>query len=197
MGRSQVNVPRTEQFRDDEYSSLPRANKDHGVQFGELPNRQDYNAPEEYPDGHTGISAYWVSQEPPNNGLWNAEQYHYMVMLRWICRLIHWKVGMSITAPPGSKQPKMGEPTKYSGNRNHNVFLQWLNQFLNWLRSHYYCGDETDSSRLNLLGNYIEGITADSIDPVTIVYKVQVKSTRGMCYLHSCSKGVCVTIHWQ
>ncbi|KIM75174.1 hypothetical protein PILCRDRAFT_13858 [Piloderma croceum F 1598] len=32
---------------------------------------------------------------------------------------------------------------------------------LNWLRSHYYCGDEADPSRLNLLGNYVEGIAAD------------------------------------
>jgi hypothetical protein len=54
----------------------------------------------------------------------------------------------------------MSEPSKYSGNRNHEVFLQWLNQFLNWLRSHYYCGDEADVSRLNLLGNYVDGIAA-------------------------------------
>jgi hypothetical protein len=66
-----------------------------------------------------------------------------------------------MVAPPGSKQPKMSELSKYSGNRNHEVFLQWLNQFLNWLRSHYYCGDEADILCLNLLGNYIDGVAAD------------------------------------
>jgi hypothetical protein len=185
-GWSQVNILRTEQFRDDEYLSLPKATKDHQVQFRELPDRQDHDTPDNYPDGHAGISAYWVSQEPPNNRLWNAEQYHYTVMLRRIHRLIHWKVGMSITAPPGSQQPKMGEPTKYSGNRNHNVFLQWLNQFLNWLRSHYYCGDKVDPSRPNLLGNYVEGIAtnwyaADALLPTNIVILCAVAVTKVKC----------------
>ncbi|KIM74144.1 hypothetical protein PILCRDRAFT_14694 [Piloderma croceum F 1598] len=163
-GRSQSSVPRVEKYRDDRddvYVSQPKAQKDQQVQFGELPERQDQETQDNYLDGHNGISAYRVSQGPPNNGLWNTEQYHYTVMLKQIRRLIHWKVGMSITAPPGSKQPKMGEPHKYSGNRNHDVFLQWLNQFLNWLRSHYYCEDEADPSRLNLLSNYVEGIAAD------------------------------------
>jgi hypothetical protein len=177
-----------EQFRDDEYSSLPKATKDHRVQFGELPDRQDGDPPGDYPEGHAGISAYRVSQEPLNNGLWNAEQYHYTVMLRRICRLIQWKVGMSITAPPGSKQPKMGEPTKYSGNRNHDVFLQWLNQFLNWLRSHYYCGDEADSSRLNLLGNYVEGIAADwyaaDVDNPDKMAEKPLKFVDAVCAMH-------------
>ena len=79
-GQLQANVQRTEQFRDNDYSSLPKAPKDHQVQFRELPNRQDHDTPDKYPDGHTGISAYQVSKEPPNNGLWNAKQYHYTVM---------------------------------------------------------------------------------------------------------------------
>jgi hypothetical protein len=108
-----------------------------------------------------GFSAFKISQGPPNHGIWNSEHYHYAVMLKRIQRLIIWKVGQHMVAPPGSKQPKMSEPSKYSGNRNHEVFLQWLNQFLNWLRSHYYCGDEADVSRLNLLGNYVDGIAAD------------------------------------
>ena len=82
-------------------------------------------------------------------------------MLKRIQRLIKWKVGQHMVAPPGSKQPKLSEPYKYSGNRNHEIFLQWLNQFLNWLRSHYYCGDEADVLCLNLLGNYVDGVAAD------------------------------------
>ena len=114
-----------------------------------------------YPIGPMGISAYRVTHTPPNNGLWNSEQYHYTVLLKIIQQLISWKVGRTMVAPHGSKQPKMGEPSKYAGNRNHDVFIQWLNQFLNWLRSHYYCGKEADFSRLHFLGNYLEGVAAD------------------------------------
>jgi hypothetical protein len=66
-----------------------------------------------------------------------------------------------MTAPAGSKQPKMGELSKYSGNRSHDVFLQWLNQFLNWLRSHYHCGDDVDFSHINFLGNYLDRVATD------------------------------------
>ena len=34
-------------------------------------------------------------------------------------------------------------------------------QFLNWLHSHYHCGDEADLSRLNFLGNHLEGTATD------------------------------------
>ena len=82
-------------------------------------------------------------------------------MFKHIKKLIHWKVRAPVTAPPGAKQPKMGEPVKYSGNGNHDMFMQWLNQFLNQLRSHYYCSKAADISRLNVLGNYVEGIVAN------------------------------------
>src|ERR1700679_581 len=98
---------------------------------------------------------------PPNNGLWNSEQYHYMVLLKRIQQLIDWKVRCTIVASHGSKQPKMGGPSKYAGNQNHDVFIQWLNQFLNWLRSHYYCGEEADFLWIHFLGNYLEEIAAD------------------------------------
>jgi hypothetical protein len=78
-----------------------------------------------------GFSAFKISQGSPNHGIWNSEHYHYAVMLKCIQRLIIWKVRQHMVAPPGSKQPKMSEPSKYSGNRNHKVLLQWLNQFLN------------------------------------------------------------------
>ena len=143
-----------------------------------------------YPTGPTGISAYRVTHGPPNNGLWNAEHYHYTVMIRRIRQLVHWKVGNYISAPTGSKQPKMGEPTKYSGSRNHDAFLQWLNQFLNWLRSHYYCGDEADYSRLNLLGNYLEGTAADwfaaDVDNPDRMPVEPMKFIDAICAMHHC-----------
>jgi hypothetical protein len=140
-----------------------------GVQFGsrvgptQNGSQPDYEEDRnsDYHNGPTGLSAYQVFHDPPSHGLWNTEHYHDSVMLKRIKKLIHWKVGLPLVAPPGSKQPKISEPQKYAGNRNHDVFLQWLNQFLNWLRNYYYCGDEADYSCLNLLGNYIKGIAAD------------------------------------
>src|SRR3984885_696820 len=112
----------------------------------------------------------------------------YTVMLKRIKKLIQWKVGVSLSAPPGAKQPKMGEPAKYSGNRNHDVFLQWLNQFLNWLRSHYYCGEEADFSRLNFLGNYVEGVAADwyaaDIDNPEKMTVIPMKFVDAICAMH-------------
>src|ERR1700683_3256280 len=141
-----------------------------------------------YPLGPTGISAYRVTHTPPNNGLWNAEQYHYTVLLRRIQHLIHWKVGRTIVAPQGSKQPKMGEPLKYAKNQNHNVFVQWLNQFLNWLRSHYHCGEEVDFSRLNFLSNYLEGIAADwfaaDVDNPDKLSLEPMKFVNAICAMH-------------
>ena len=66
------------------------------------------------------------------------------------------------------------------------MFLQWLNQFLNWLRSHYYCGDKVDPSQLNLLGNYVEGIAAnwyaaDALLPTNIVILCAVAVTKVKC----------------
>jgi hypothetical protein len=183
------DAPGLSQYRDAAYASLYRAPRE--VQFGVLPEqRQDDDEIDnpQFLDSHIGISAYHVSHGPPNNGLLNTEQYHYMVMLKHIKKLIQWKVGVSLSAPPGAKQPKMGEPAKYSGNRNHNVFLQWLNQFLNWLRSHYYCGEEADFSRLNFLGNYVEGIAADwyaaDIDNPEKMTVIPMKFVDAICAMH-------------
>jgi hypothetical protein len=68
------------------------------------------------------------------------------------------------------------------------VFLQWLNQFLNWLRNHYYCGDEADYSRLNLLGNYVEGIAADwfaaDVDTPDRMTLEPLKFVNAICAMH-------------
>ena len=188
-GRMHPDAPGLSQHRDAAYASLYKAPRE--VQFGVLPEqRQDDDEVDnpQYLDSHNGISAYRVSHGPPNNGLWNTEQYHYTVMLKRIKKLIQWKVGVSLSAPPGAKQPKMGEPAKYSGNRNHDVFLQWLNQFLNWLRSHYYCGEEADFSRLNFLGNYVEGIAADwyaaDIDNPEKMTVIPMKFVDAICAMH-------------
>src|SRR6202790_2177983 len=138
--------------------------------------------------GPLGLSAYRVSRAPPNNGLWNSEQYHYTVLLKRIRKLIEWKVGRTMAAPAGSKQPKMGEPSKYLGNRNHDVFLQWLNQFLNWLRSHYHCRDNADFSRVNFLGSYLDGVAADwfavDVDNPDKVMDAPITFIDAICAMH-------------
>ena len=93
------------------------------------PQVQDSTAEEmsqdddKYQEGPAGISAYRVSQGPPTSGLWNAEHYHYAVMLKRIRKLIIWKVGTLLPAPPGVKQLKVSEKAQYSGNKTQDSFL--------------------------------------------------------------------------
>jgi hypothetical protein len=167
-----------------------------GVHFESVsrPNKssleRDYEEEDmtEYHGGPEGLSAFRVSHTAPSHGIWNTEHYHYSVLIKHIKKLIQWKVGLSLIAPPGSKQPKISEPHKYAGNKNHDVFLQWLNQFLNWLRNHYYCGDEADFSRLNLLGNYVEGSAADwyaaDVDNPDRIDLEPMKFTDAICAMH-------------
>ena len=109
-------------------------------------------------------------------------------MLKHIQQLIKWKVGQHTGAPPGSKQPKLLEPYKYSGNRNHEIFLQWLNQFLNWLRSHYYCEDEANILCLNLLGNYVNRVATDwyaaDIDNPECMMAESLSFVNAICAMH-------------
>ncbi|KAF7970211.1 hypothetical protein HWV62_24808, partial [Athelia sp. TMB] len=106
-------------------------------------------------------SAYRVTQGPVTNGLWNNDQYHYVVLLGKITQLINHKVGATIEAPHGVKQPKLAEPPKYSGSHSHDEFVDWLSSFLNWLRGHYISGPATDPIRVTYLGLYIEGAAND------------------------------------
>jgi hypothetical protein len=76
-GRMHPDAPGLSQHRDAAYASLYKAPRE--VQFGVLPEqRQDDDEVDnpQYLDSHNGISAYRVSHGPPNNGLWNTEQYH-------------------------------------------------------------------------------------------------------------------------
>jgi len=90
------------------------------------------------------------------SGIWNAEQYHNDILIDKIRHIVKWKVGHTMHAPPGMKHLKVSKPNKYLGGKSHDAFMTWLNQFLNWLRSHYICGKDTDFTRVNLLGNYLE-----------------------------------------
>lgn len=51
----------------------------------------------------------------------------------------------------------MKEPEKYGGDDGHEVFVNWLDSFLNWLRSQQISGPELDSYMLDLLPRYLEG----------------------------------------
>ena len=58
----------------------------------------------------------------------------------------------------------------------------------NWLRSDYYCGNKADSSRLNLLGNYVEGITtnwyAADVDNPDKMTEKPLKFIDAVCAMH-------------
>jgi hypothetical protein len=96
------------------------------VQFDSIstaPRGRSINGPQD-------ISQYRVTSGPAESGLWNAEHYHHDVMLSKVRRNVEWKVGSPISAPTGTKHPKISEPSKYSGNRSHDNFCNWLDQFL-------------------------------------------------------------------
>lgn len=127
------------------------------VQFDSISSSKPVPTSNSYQRQSAMSSAYRVTGGPPESGLWNGNQYHQDILLPAIIKLIEWRVGTTMTAPPGVKQPKIGEPEKFSGTSDHELFLRWLEKFLSWLRSHYLCGPDVDSTRLNLLGNFLSG----------------------------------------
>jgi hypothetical protein len=59
---------------------------------------------------------------------------------------------------------------------------------LNWLRSHYHCGDDADFSRINFLGNYLDGVAADwfaaDIDNPDKVMDAPITFIDAICAMH-------------
>ncbi|KAF7969150.1 hypothetical protein HWV62_28242 [Athelia sp. TMB] len=108
-----------------------------------------------------GLSAYRISQTPVTGGLWNNDQYHLVVLIDKVIKLINHKVGDVFEAPPGLKAPRIHEPSKYSGSSSHEEFMDWLGEFLNWLRGNYICGPACDPLRVNYLGLYVQGSASD------------------------------------
>ncbi|KAF7975144.1 hypothetical protein HWV62_10307 [Athelia sp. TMB] len=108
-----------------------------------------------------GLSAYRISQTPVAGGLWNSDQYHFVVLIDKVVKLINHKVGEAFEAPPGLKVPKIPDPSKYSGSSSHEEFMDWLGEFLNWLRGNYICGPRCDPLRINYLGLYLGGSASD------------------------------------
>ncbi|KAF7966752.1 hypothetical protein HWV62_37205 [Athelia sp. TMB] len=108
-----------------------------------------------------GVSAYRVTQGPVTNGIWQNDHYHYVVLLGRVAQIIKFKVGAPFEIPAGFKQPKLHEPSKYAGSHSHDEFMDWLSEFLNWLRGHYICGPTTDSVRIIYLGLSITGAASD------------------------------------
>lgn len=108
-----------------------------------------------------GLSAFHTNPGALTSGLYNNDHYHYMVLLERVNLLIEHKVGALFTCPPGMQAPKISEPHKYSGSAPHNDFLDWLSEFLNWLKCHYICGPSNDAVRTTYLGLYVSGTAAD------------------------------------
>ena len=108
-----------------------------------------------------GLSAYRISQTPVAGGLWNSDQYHFVVLIDKVVKLVNHKVGDPFEAPHGLKVPKIPDPSKYSGSSSHEEFMDWLGEFLNWLRGNYICGPSCDPLRVNYLGLYLSGSASD------------------------------------
>ncbi|KAF7982372.1 hypothetical protein HWV62_29118 [Athelia sp. TMB] len=135
-----------------------------------------------------GLSAYQVTQGPVTNGLWDNNHYHYVVLLGRVSQLINFKVGEPFEVPTGFKQPKLHEPSKYAGSHSHDDFMDWLSEFLNWLRGHYICGPATDPIRIVYLGLSITGSASDwfltEIDNPSRSYDPPLKFTDCVCLMH-------------
>ncbi|KAF7965635.1 hypothetical protein HWV62_42444 [Athelia sp. TMB] len=135
-----------------------------------------------------GISAYRVTQGPVTNGIWHNDHYHYVVLLGRVAQIIKFKVGDPFEIPSGFKQPKLHEPSKYAGSHSHDEFMDWLSEFLNWLRGHYICGPATDSVRIIYLGLSITGPASDwfttEIDNPSRKYDPPLLFSDCVCLMH-------------
>ncbi|KAL1938573.1 hypothetical protein VTO73DRAFT_11596 [Trametes versicolor] len=112
---------------------------------------------------------------------------HREVMLIQLCDNIRFKTGyMSPPLPPGVKYPKIDPPEKYDGSDDHNVFYNWLDGFLTWLRSYNVCGPETDRNRVHYLRTYLTGKAVDwftvCIDNPSLGYLPTFEET--ICAMH-------------
>ncbi|KZP08309.1 hypothetical protein FIBSPDRAFT_710927, partial [Athelia psychrophila] len=63
--------------------------------------------------------------------------------------------------PPGFKTPRISEPGKYSGDYDHQKFMDWLHDLLNWQRASNMGGPDMDATRINFLGIYLSGAAND------------------------------------
>ncbi|KAF7973544.1 hypothetical protein HWV62_14904 [Athelia sp. TMB] len=137
-----------------EYESISRPGDGHGRTVAPDPYSSLYVRPQ-------GLSAYRISQTPVAGGLWNSDQYHFVVLIDKVVKLINHKVGEAFEAPSGLKVPKIPDPSKYTGSSSHEEFMDWLGEFLNWLRGNYICGPRCDALRVNYLGLYLGGSASD------------------------------------
>ncbi|KAL1937390.1 hypothetical protein VTO73DRAFT_13796 [Trametes versicolor] len=112
---------------------------------------------------------------------------HREVMLVHLCDNIRYKTGwVSPPLPPGMKYPKIDPPAKYDGADDHNVFYNWLDGYLTWLRAYNVCGPETDRYRVFYLRTYLTGKAVDwftvCIDNPSLGYQPTFEET--ICAMH-------------
>ncbi|KZP26694.1 hypothetical protein FIBSPDRAFT_949270 [Athelia psychrophila] len=86
------------------------------------------------------------------------------------------------------KAPKISEPHKYAGSPSHDDFLDWLGEFLIWLKCHYICGPANDGVRTTFLGLYVTGTVADwyltEINNPTRHYDPTLRIQDVICLMH-------------
>lgn len=135
-----------------------------------------------------GLSTYRNPQGALTSGQFNNNHYHYVVLLEQVNTLIDHKVGAPFPCPPGMKAPKISEPRKYSGSPSHDEFIDWLGEFLNWLKCHYICGPDNDEVCTTFLGLYVTGTVADwyltEIDNPARHYDPALRFQDVICLMH-------------
>ncbi|KAF9494614.1 hypothetical protein BDN71DRAFT_1507457 [Pleurotus eryngii] len=89
-----------------------------------------------------------------------SSSYHRAIECRYLT-LIRDQLGEQLVLPSGLKPPSgIPKPDKYSGDANVEIFNNWLQSLLRWLRLQLYGGAERDGECVAMVGLFVEGKAA-------------------------------------
>ncbi|KAJ8693221.1 hypothetical protein PTI98_010460 [Pleurotus ostreatus] len=89
-----------------------------------------------------------------------SSSYHRAIERRYLS-LIKEQLGKPLILPNGVKPPSgIPKPDKYSGESDVEVFNNWLQSLLRWLRLQLYGGDDRDSECVAMIGLFVDGKAA-------------------------------------
>ncbi|KDQ24289.1 hypothetical protein PLEOSDRAFT_161674 [Pleurotus ostreatus PC15] len=89
-----------------------------------------------------------------------SSSYHRAIERRYLT-LIKDQLGEQLVLPNGVKPPSgIPKPDKYSGETDVEIFNNWLQSLLRWLRLQLYGGAERDGECVAMVGLFVEGKAA-------------------------------------
>ncbi|KAF7427911.1 hypothetical protein PC9H_007128 [Pleurotus ostreatus] len=89
-----------------------------------------------------------------------SSSYHRAIERRYLS-LIKEQLGKPLILPSGVKPPSgIPKPDKYSGESDVEIFNNWLQSLLRWLRLQLYGGDNRDSECVAMVGLFVDGKAA-------------------------------------